>query len=69
MLQFQSITSHETIRDGKILNLPLNLILKRDLIRIRADKIVNVECQRLVTASLLEKGSIYELVENPVRRR
>ncbi len=65
----QSITSQETIRDGKLLNLPLNLIVKGDLIRIRAGQIVNVECQRVDTADMLEKGSIYEPVENTVRRR
>jgi len=65
----QSITSQETIRDGKVVNLPLNLLVKGDLIKIRPGQIVNVECETIENCNRLEKGSIYEPFENSGKKR
>lgn len=61
----QSITCQETVRDGKLYNMPLNLIVKGDLIQLKPGHMVNIQCQRVdangeLTSDCCDKGKVYE---------
>lgn len=62
----QSISSQETIREGKLYNMPLNLVVKGDLIKLRPGKEINVCCQSISKCpdtndfEKFEPGTIFE---------
>ena len=70
----QSITSQETIRNGKLYNLPLNLLVAGDLIRVKPGQTINVNCQNVKRSKVsgvfesYERGKIFEPVDNWSRR-
>lgn len=70
----QSITCQETLRDGKLYNMPLNLIVKGDLIRLKPGHMVNIQCQRIdangeLTSDCHEKGKVYESSPSDASRK
>ena len=40
-----SITCQLVIRDGKLLNIPLNLVVKGDLVLLKPGQMVNLACK------------------------
>jgi hypothetical protein len=47
MLDSSSITTQLTIRNGKLVNLPINLIVENDLLLIKPGQMINLTCKRL----------------------
>jgi hypothetical protein len=55
----QAISNQLTIRNGKLLNIPLNLIVKGDLILLKPGQTVYLKCKSIHK----NKNSEYEIFE------
>ena len=61
----QAISNQLTIRNGKLINLPLNLIVKGDLIILKPGQVVYLKCKSVnknknSEFEIFEKGKLYE---------
>lgn len=61
----QSITCQETVREGKLYNLPLNLIVQGDLIRLKPGQTISLSCKSISQDSnsqpeIYQRGSVFE---------
>ena len=65
----QSITCQETIRENKIHNLPLNLIVKGDLIKLKPGHTINLYCKNIASNECFERGKVFEHEEINTERK